>query len=93
MLLTTNNGVCVLQTGDIDLAFTDSYDEAKEAQQQIVGNSTVEPYNCQHQVVFSTDRERNEFMTELRCFLGNYLENFIVCQSDDDIVLRGFCLI
>lgn len=92
-VLTDANGVCVLQTHDIDLAFTDSIFEAKRAQRYLTGSETSEPYNCQYVVWFHSPKERGNFLTELKQFLGGYVDNFIVEDRGTAIVLRGFCII
>lgn len=91
-ILVTNNGVCVLQRNDIVLAFTESYDEALEAQKEFV-NDGPDPYNIQYEIWFNTKDERIEFDQQLDMFLGEYKSSFILKESDESIILFGFCIL
>lgn len=85
-------GCWVLQTGNIDLAFTDSIGRAMDAAKDM-GND-VTPYWYSYRIDFSNNDDRLEFLNKIQTTCGMaYLHPFVQDADDTHITLAGYCIL
>ncbi len=85
-------GCWVLQTGNINLAFTDSFGRALDAAKEM--GVTCEPYWTSYTIKFDTpeDRASVAHLIDTTCG-GAYLSPFVGQASEQSITLSGYCIL